>query len=293
MPEPGSSAVRRPAPALRPYISHYAGFRAHDLDPGIHAGLPSRHLHLIISLEAPIEIVAMPNQVQHAGRLTALVGGLHGAPALVRRGRSLDLLHVFLEPIGARALLGPPGNELASRVFDLRDVWGAQRANELVDRLRGVPFWQARFDVLDEAFARAVNAVEPSARLLWAWRRLAAGDTPIATLARRVDWSRQHFTNAFRGEFGVTPATARRIFRFEHACWLIKTRQRLADVATACGYYDQAHMTHDWNALAGCTPAAWAARELPFLQDYEFAAGDDERQHEIDAAALARIRRSV
>ena len=80
----------------------------------------------------------------------------------------------------------------------------------------------------------------------------------------------------FRAELGITPKTAARIFRFERACGLISNlRQPLAEVAAACGYADQAHMTRDWNAFTGTSPKAWIVNELPFLQDYELSGGDD------------------
>jgi AraC-like DNA-binding protein len=270
--------VRLPAPALRPFIARYAGFGANEPAPVTHAGLPSRYVHLFISLGAPIEILQMPNDAQRAGRFTAFVCGLQDAPALVRHGGSIELLHVFLEPAGTRMLLGVPAGELASRVFALSDIWGRRRAAGLLERLGDARSWQRRFDVLDGIFARTLSPVERPARLLRAWRDLAAdGQMPIDALARSIGWSRQYLTASFRLEFGVTPGTARRIFRFEHACRLIKTsRPRLADVAVACGYHDQAHMTHEWNALAGCAPRTWIASELPFLQDYELAGGDDD-----------------
>lgn len=279
MPEPGSRyAVGLPASALRVFVSHYAGFCARDLAPGTHAGLPSRHVHLIISLGAPIEILQMPHSIQRAGRFTAFVCGLQDAPALVRRSGSVELLHVFLEPAGTRVLLGASGSELASRVFALSDLWGRRRSAELVERLSDAPSWQRRFDVLDDIFTRTLSPVKRPARLLRAWQDLAAnGQRSIDDLARSIGWSRQYFTASFRLEFGVTPGTARRIFRFEHACRLIKTaRPRLSDVAAASGYHDQAHMTHEWNTLAGCTPRTWIANELPFLQDYELAGCDDD-----------------
>ena len=80
----------------------------------------------------------------------------------------------------------------------------------------------------------------------------------------------------FRAELGVTPKTAARIFRFERACGLLShLRQPLADVAAACGYADQAHMTRDWSAFTGASPKAWIGNELPFLQSYELPRGDD------------------
>jgi AraC-like DNA-binding protein len=33
------------------------------------------------------------------------------------------------------------------------------------------------------------------------------------------------------------------------------------------GYADQAHLTREWNSIAGCSPRQWMAEELPFLQD--------------------------
>lgn len=42
----------------------------------------------------------------------------------------------------------------------------------------------------------------------------------------------------------------------------------IAQVAAACGYYDQAHLTNEFTDLAGCTPRRWMAEVgLPFFQD--------------------------
>jgi len=267
-----------PAPGLRTFISHYAGFCAHGLPPGTHAGLPSRHAHLIIGLGEPIDVLQMPNPTQRAGRFTAIVCGLQDAPATVRRGSSFEGLHVFLTPFGVRAILGVSAAELASRVFGLSDLWG-RAATDLIDRLRDAVTWQTRFAVLDDVFLRALIPIEGRPALVWAWKQLAAshGRGSIEGLARHIGWSRQHFTERFRCDLGVGPKTAARIFRFERACRLIKhVRAPLADIAVACGYHDQAHLSRDWNALAGCSPRAWIASELPFLQDYELAGGENE-----------------
>ena len=56
---------------------------------------------------------------------------------------------------------------------------------------------------------------------------------------------------------------------------MVDERPSLAEVAFACGFHDQAHMTREWNSLAGCAPGVWIANELPNLQDYELTTGDD------------------
>ena len=104
-----------------------------------------------------------------------------------------------------------------------------------------------------------------------------ARSVPIQLLADEIGYSRRYFSERFRDAIGVTPKSAARVFRFERACRLIADRRpSLAHVAIACGYYDQAHLTREWNALAGCSPKAWIARELPFLQDYELGGRDNE-----------------
>jgi AraC-like DNA-binding protein len=270
-------AVSLPTPPLRAFISHYAGMRAQGLPPGIHAGLPSRHVHLIISLAGPIEVVRMPSAAQNPGAFAALVTGLQGAPAMVRQGGDLEGLHLFLKPHGVRAILGVSSVELASRVVHLSDIWGPA-AGRLRERLMDAATWQQRFSLLDQAFLRTLKPVGPSSEFAWAWSRLAQthGCLPVHQLARELGFSRRHFGEVFRDEFGVAPKTAARIFRFERACRLMMDeRPSLAQVACACGFHDQAHMTREWNALAGCTPGTWIANELPILQDYELAGGDD------------------
>jgi AraC-like DNA-binding protein len=108
----------------------------------------------------------------------------------------------------------------------------------------------------------------------------AKGGVQIRDLANAVGWSRRHLSEQFTHTLGLPPKTAARILRFEHACrLLLDTRANFAEVVAHCGFQDQAHMTREWNALAGSTPGVWRAKELPFLQDYELASGDDELLH--------------
>ena len=286
------SAFSLPAPALRLFVSHYAGVCAEGLAPGTHAGQPSRHAHLIVSFAEPIVLLRAPGGGQQQGHFTALVAGLHDAPAIVRQESRVHLVHVFFTALGVRAILGVSNAELTSRVVELSDLWG-RRGTHLVEQLSGSASWSARFAHLDEAFSRALRTPAWSPRVTWAWEQLASssGRLSISALARDVGWSRPHFTSRFRAEFGLGPKTAARIFRFEHACRALKADpRRIAQVAYSCGYHDQAHMTREWHALAGCSPRQWILQEMPFLQDYELSLGDD-RDHDADTADLSLVQR--
>jgi transcriptional regulator GlxA family with amidase domain len=67
------------------------------------------------------------------------------------------------------------------------------------------------------------------------------------------------------------------VLRFERAGQVLRQcgRVDLASLAVGCGYYDQAHLSNEWRALAGCSPGTWIAEELPFLQDEDVSGNED------------------
>jgi AraC-like DNA-binding protein len=266
--EQPSWASREPHPALRPFVRRYIGYTQHDVTLPVHRGLPSRSITLIISLAEPMRMLDGPG-----GKATrqAAVGGLHLGPVLIAQDRYQQGVHVEVNPIGLRALFGVPAGELTSDVVDLADL-PTSWARTLPDRLAGLPDWRSRFALLDTELARTLRPVTLVSEVQWAWRRMAAGhgSALVAELAGEIGWSRRHFTARFGREVGLAPKQVGRLMRFERAGALLRGgRSSLADVAFAAGYYDQAHLTNDWRALAGCTPSEWVREELPFLQDVE------------------------
>src|SRR5690348_3018375 len=107
-----NSAVCLPAPTLRPFITQYAGSQAFGVPPGTHVGLPSRHVDLIISLGAPIDVIRMPHTAHQPATFSALVSGLQDTPAIVRQGGDIHVLHLFLTPLGVRGILGVSSVEI-------------------------------------------------------------------------------------------------------------------------------------------------------------------------------------
>ncbi|SEC15749.1 AraC-type DNA-binding protein [Amycolatopsis tolypomycina] len=253
-------AIREPHPVVRPLVTRYVGYANDEVTLAVHRGLPSRHVTLVISLAGPVRM---------AGRsLQALVGGLHTRAVLIRQDSAQEGIQLELDPLGVRTLFGVTAAELSGEVADLADFglgW-------LPERLRELP-WRERFALLDDVLAtRAVEPVVPPPELGAAWRRLrgAGGQVRVTDLAEEVGWSRRHLGERFRTELGLTPKQAARVLRFERAGSLLRQgRTDLAALAAECGFYDQAHLTNEWRALAGCTPGTWIAEELPFLQDQE------------------------
>lgn len=257
--------IGRPAPALAPYVQDYTGYHQAGFEPGFHAGLPSRHLTFIVSLDAPVDCVAVPDPAQPGDRFDALLGGLHASPALIRHDGNQRGVQLQLTPLGARALFGCPASELAGSVLHLGDVLGG-RVEQLRERLHLAATWPERFEVLDEVLASCLRPhAEPRAEVTQAWSMLTTtdGTVPVGRIADEVGWSRRHLAGQFRDEYGLTPKVMARVMRFEAAKRLLTlpTAPSLASVAAYCGYADQAHLGREWKELAGDSPAAWRAAE--------------------------------
>lgn len=64
------------------------------------------------------------------------MSGLQDGPAIVRQSGEAFGLHVFIKPLGVRAILGVPSVELASSVVSLSNIWGP-RALDLAEKVCG------------------------------------------------------------------------------------------------------------------------------------------------------------
>lgn len=272
------SVTATPVAPLRSIIGRYIGYRTEGL-PGIHRGLPSRHLTFIISIADPVETIRMPDPRQPPAKFQAFVAGLHATPALIRQAEIESGISISLTPLGSRALLGVPAGELAGAVVSLEELFGPI-GSVIADDLAGLPGWRERFALLDRLLLdRLRDVAGPSGAVGHAWKHLVAsqGAVTVSQLAEEVGYSRRHLNDLFLKELGLAPKAAARVLRFERSRRLIEASngQGLAHIAPAAGYYDQAHMTREWREIAGCPPTTWIAEELPFVQDTAIHLGAD------------------
>ena len=256
-----------PPVQLRPFVAVAHGYRVPAMPTGLHRGLPSRHITLVVELGAPLRVAGLGGLVTANG----VVGGLHTRPAHIDASSPQEGLQYGLTPLGASALLGVCAAELSGLAVDLADLLG-RRGVGLVDSIQSAPSWRERFGLLDAGLLQRLNA-RPAmvpAEVQEAWRLIfAGGEMRVAAVAKHVGWSRRHLSERFRLVTGLTPKQAARIARFEAARGLLLSpgRPSLVGVATGCGYADQSHLAREWHALAGCSIDTWLREELPFVQD--------------------------
>ena len=84
------------------------------------------------------------------------------------------------------------------------------------------------------------------------------GSVPLKDVARECRLSVSHFSRAFRRSMGVAPHNWLLMRRVEVAKEKLRnTRLSLSEVAFACGFADQSHLTRVFTGMVGVGPGAW------------------------------------
>lgn len=284
MAEQPDARVGRPSGALAGHVA-YHGYDLRGGVPGVHRGLPSPYLTFIVTFGEPLTMRSPDGSLVR--RRTA-IGGLHTTPeTIVHDGRQSGV-HISLDPLAARGLLKRPAAELAAVTVDGGDVLGAL-ARELEERVEEAEGWSARLAAVDDVLHRVLRGTSPASagsagsvarrpiapEVRRAWQRVvrSGGTVPVRALADEVGWSERHLGQRFRAEVGVAPKVAGRMARFDRTRRRLAARAAagvplgLADLAADAGYADQAHLTREFGALAGCSPTRWLAEEIGNVQD--------------------------
>ena len=70
--------------------------------------------------------------------------------------------------------------------------------------------------------------------------------------------SERHFSRAFKRSLGSSPMAYVGAQRVERAKLMVaSTRTKLTDIALACGFSDQSHLTKSFRRVVGVSPGVW------------------------------------
>lgn len=180
-------------------------------------------------------------------------------------GGALRLFTIQFTPTGFSSLFGHSTAQLTDMAFAGGDVLGPEIAL-IAERLEAAPDLAARAAIIEAWLApRALaQARDPIA---WAARRMTTlhGGVRVADLARAADLGERQFERRFTRAVGVSPKRYARVLRFREALRLKAegVEAGWASVAQAAGYVDQAHMIHEFQALAGDSPERLMAAMAP------------------------------
>lgn len=260
-------ATRAPHPRLKPYIIDYQGYRERAAGPMRRLQPPFDGIPMIVTFGPSIDII---NGDRPAERrlFRSFLAGLHDVHVFTEYLGEQMGFQVNFTLLGAYRFLNITMSDIANRVIDLGDLLGHAAADRLADALQDADDWPARFDVMDHFLLERLRGGRPmSPDVAWALKSLQAshGARSIGALSRDLSCSRKTLIQRFHAQVGLSPKSVANILRFAHAVECIRAadEESWADLAVACGYYDQAHFNRDFRRFSGRTPRAFQASLLP------------------------------
>jgi AraC-like DNA-binding protein len=142
----------------------------------------------------------------------------------------------------------------------------------LRNRLLETDCAERQFGILESSLLSAIRRARGArlelhpavAHALEQLRRVPHVQSVIA-LARESGLSRRRFSQLFSEQVGTTPKVFCRLQRFLEVVKRTRNGGEIdwADVALAGGYFDQAHMAHEFQEFSGLSPGRFLAASRP------------------------------
>lgn len=256
--------VHAPPPALAPFV---ASLWHHEVDaPWSHTRervLPSGTMQLLINLHED-ELRSWHGDDALVLRRThgAALGGPGTRSVVIDTAEQQRIVGVSFKPGGAHPFFAAPADELREQDVELDLLWGRDGA-VLRERLLEQPTPAARLRLLAAILvARVLRPLTPDPAIFHAIASLERGD-PVAAIGERLGLSPRRLIDRFSAQVGLTPKRFARVRRFQRVVQILARGDAppWAELALACGYYDQAHFIHDFKEFSGLHPTAYAARD--------------------------------
>jgi AraC-like DNA-binding protein len=182
---------------------------------------------------------------------------------------------VHFKPWGLSAFVDMPSSELRDRWLPIDTVWESS-SDRLRDRIAGAASTGEMLRIVEsELRSRLVPGPSRGFGLVnYAAARLAAswGAVPVGALTDGAGVSGNHLAAQFKSHVGVTPKRVARIYRFARLILSVDATVPVdwSQLATAAGYFDQAHFSREFKEFTGHTPTAYLAIRRRFPADKAF-----------------------
>jgi AraC-like DNA-binding protein len=195
-----------------------------------------------------------------------MVSGVHSKFTVIDTAQQAVVIGVHFRPGGAFPFFGFPAHELRDSRVPLDALWGTTAAL-LREQLLEAPTSQAKFQILEQVLLTQLT--QPLARHPAV--NFALGQLPVsqnvAHIAEQVGLSTRRFGQLFNEQVGLTPKLFWRIRRFQQVVYCLKDGVAVdwSRLALDCGYFDQSHFIHDFQAFSGLNPTVYLNSQTPHL----------------------------
>jgi AraC-like DNA-binding protein len=271
-------ATRRPAPPLDDHVEAIWLFQCAARPFALERVLPTGGAQLIVNLKED----QTRTYDAASGRCQRMPGSTLGGVAtrfqIIDTAEQEHVAGVAFRPGGTTAFFPAPAHTLTDMDAPLDALWGARATARLREQLLEAATPDAALDVLEWTLRTAFlgRARHPAvAFALDAFRRRPDVGR-VGDVTSVIALSPKRFIERFKAEVGVTPKRYCRLLRFQQAVGRAHAARQVdwAEVAVACGYFDQPHFIRDFREFSGLTPTAYGAARTAFQNHVTFLQSD-------------------
>jgi AraC-like DNA-binding protein len=226
--------------------------------------VPDGCAEIVLNLADPFRQLRGPDVWETQPRAMA-VGQITEAVVIAPSG-DVDLIGIRLQPWGALSVVPVPATELRDVLLPL-DLLNPAMTRELPDALHEQCGPAARADLafryLGPLARRAPPGPRSRARAIVAEATRHPEAATVRRLAARLGLGERQVERELRRHVGLGPKMLLRIARFQRALAIARADETLtwSAVAARAGYFDQAHLTHEFRRFAACTPSEFLGRD--------------------------------
>ena len=252
----------RPHPMLRPWVSHYWELSGHLGLTGqscVQTLFPGNACGLIFQLGDPVDVLSSNGSWMR--RPSAFAEGHHHTPFRLRFSGQFRLAGIDFQPGQIYHFLRASQGLINDNFVDLRDVYGSKDSRDADVITPDLSFKEivCSFDkilmkripqsnIANHALSRAVHQ---------SMRTLGRGR--VKEMAHAACLSPRQLERQFKDTLGMSPKYFNCVVRFDafvRTCQAYPTTP-LTRLAHECGYYDQAHLIHEFKRFTGQTPSKY------------------------------------
>lgn len=190
-----------------------------------------------------------------------IVAGQMRRSVLIRPTGLISLFGIRFHHAGAFPFFKFSLSELIDRIEDIDSIWGAD-GREIEERICQAETFAERVAIIETIFtALLISSKKVDSSIIEVAQLIVRlnGAIPVRRVAKLIGVSERRLEREFKQKIGLSPKRFSRIIRFQK---LLKSlegsgSQGLLDKALAFGYYDQAHMVHEFKEFAGKSPTTF------------------------------------
>ena len=253
-----------PVPALRPYVKCFGQHTALINGAPLVTPLPARTEQFLMFFF--LDLYQVARQGRYEATPQAVIVGPQTRPSDLCIAGRIDAFAIHFQPTGFHHLFRVRMTDLADRSLEARAVLDCS-CTRLKEQLADARRFVDRIKIAEQFLLKKIPNHPISDPVVTAVRTITAGrgSSRIDDLVAGSGWTVRRFERKFLEQVGVGPKLYGRIVRLNQALGtkLASPERTWTEIAHELGYFDQMHMIHDFQKLAGDSPVPFLARLRP------------------------------